>query len=150
MTDPLSAAASAASFISLGIEVCKGLMSYFRNLRGQDEDICTFSERIENFRFTLETLDPLLPMVEHLESSASPPLQNVRRQILSCCKGMNTLKAALTKFQSIEVASGFREKLNNLKQRGLYPFRKEVLQELQRTVADMQRNLNTALHVLVV
>lgn len=148
MADPLSATAAAVSFISLGIEVCKGLGSYFRDMRTHDKDVGNLSERIDGFRITLEALKDILPKVEDLDSSASPLLQHVRIQMLSCHKGMDTLGAALKKFQSIGAVSSFQEKLHNLKQRSLYPFRKEVLQELQRTVSEMQGNLNSALLVL--
>lgn len=148
MSDPLSTAAAAVSFISVGIEVCKGLASCFRDIKAHDKDIGNLSERIDGFRITLEALKDILPKVRHLDSSASPLLQHVRTQMLSCNKGMDMLGAALKKFQSIGAASSFQEKLHNLKQRSLYPFRKEVLQELQNTVAEMQNNLNSALQVL--
>lgn len=130
------------------MQVCKDFASYFNDLRGHDEDIKTLSERIDDVRLNLEALKAILPEVARLESSTSPLPQEVRTQILSCHKGMDTLKATLTRIQAIGAASGFRGALQNHKQRSLYPFPKVVLQDLQRTVAEIQSRLSIALQVI--
>ncbi len=147
MADPFSAAAGAVSFISLGIQVCQGLVSYCNAWKSYDRDIGDALERLDGLQRTLETLRDILPKVDEPNLSASPVLQNVSSQILSCDKGLRKLQAALMKFRSAGAPSDVRKSLHNLKQRGLYPLRKKELQELQTTVAGIQANLDSAVLV---
>lgn len=147
MADPFSAAAGAVSFISLGIQVCQGLVSYCNAWKSYDRDIGDASERLDGLQRTLESLRDILPKVDGPNLSASPVLQNVSSQILSCDKGLRKLQAALMKFQSAGAPSVVRKSLHKMKQRSLYPLRKNGLQELQSTVAGIQANLDSAVLV---
>jgi len=148
MADPLSLGASGTSFIGLGIQVCQELISYCNDWTSFNGEIGNTSEKLNGLRATLEILKDVLPRVETLDASAAPVVQNATRQILSCKGGLDNLQAALTKVRPASTSSGVRMSLQNFKQHSLYPFRKEMLQGLRNTVADMQANLDSAVQVL--
>ena len=50
------AAAGAVGVISLGIQVCQGLVSYCNAWKSHDKDIGDASERLVGLRYILETL----------------------------------------------------------------------------------------------
>lgn len=143
-----STAASAAGVISLGIQVCQGLVSYCNAWKSYDEDISNAAEKLTGLRLTLETLRDILPKVESSNSSALPVLQAVYRQISSSNIGLDSLHAALTRFQSYGSPTSFRESLRKFKQQSLFPFKKDSLKELQDTVTGLQANLGSAVQVL--
>ena len=143
-----SAAAGAVGVISLGIQVCQGLVSYCNAWKSHDKDIGDAAEKLTSLRLTLEALQDILPKVESSNPSALPVLQTVRRQISSSSDGLDKLHAALTKFQSLGTPTGFRESLRNFKQQSLFPFRKDILKTLQDTVKDLQAILGSAVQVL--
>ena len=148
MADPLSLSASGASFISLGIQICQGLISYCNDWTSFDGDIGNTSEKLSGLRATLEILKDVLPKVESLDASVAPVFQNANRQILSCKGSLDSLQAVLIKLQPVAAASGVRVSLQNIKQHSLYPFRKDMLQGLRNIVSDMQANLDSAVQVL--
>ena len=148
MSDPFSLGASAAGIIASAIQVCQALISYCNAWTSFDGDIGNTSEKLNGLRLTLEVLNDILPKLDSLDASAAPALQNVNERILSCQKGLDQLREAVTKFQPVSPSSGLRQSVQNFKQQSLYPFRKDMLQWLRSTVSDMQANLNSAVQVL--
>jgi len=148
MADPLSIGASGASFISLGIQVCQGLISYCNDWTSFDGDIGNTSEKLNGLRATLEILRVELPRIQSLDASAAPVVENANRQILSCRGSLEKLQAVLTKLQPVGSFSGIRESLQNFKQHSLYPFRKDLLQGLRSAAAEMQANLDSAVQAV--
>ncbi|KAL9118762.1 MAG: hypothetical protein Q9187_004691 [Circinaria calcarea] len=143
------AAAGAVGVISLGIQVCQGLVSYCNAWKSHDKDMGDASEKLGGLRLTLETLQDIMPKIGVSDPSALSVLQTVYRQISSSNNGLGKLQAALTKFETLGTPASFRESLRNFKQQSLYPFRKDVLKELRSAVTDLQANLDSAVQVLV-
>lgn len=143
-----SAAAGAVGVISLGIQVCQGLVLYCNAWKSHDKDIDDAAEKIGGLRLTLEGLQDILPKVASSDPGALPVLQTVYRHVSSSNDGLDKLHAALIKFQSLGTPIGFRDRLRNFKQQSLFPFRKDILKDLRDTVTDLQANLGSAVQVL--
>ena len=148
MVEPFSISASAASFVSLGIQVCHELVLYCNAWAQFEEDAVNTAQKMNGLKFTLEALQEILPMVASLDSNAGAALQPVDDHIFSCNESLEMLRMALVKFQSIIPLSGLRRSMQSFKKHVAYPFRKDMLRELQDTVTAMQTNLQSAVQVL--
>ncbi|KAF5540053.1 hypothetical protein FNAPI_10593 [Fusarium napiforme] len=74
MSDPLSVAGSAVGIISLGIQVCQGLISYLQAFKGQNQDIQESLNEVQTVISILYSLKDILPKVEK-SSSETPAIQ---------------------------------------------------------------------------
>lgn len=56
MGDPISAAGTAVGIISLGIQVCQSLISYYDRWKSFDDDIAQIQGKLDGLKETLENL----------------------------------------------------------------------------------------------
>ncbi|MCJ1262511.1 hypothetical protein MMC22_002381 [Lobaria immixta] len=141
MGDPISAAASAVGIISLGLQVCQGLISYCESWKSRDADVAHAYDKINGLRNILERLELVVP---RLDFSNGKIVQDVNSSIVSCTNGIEKLREMLGKCDSY-ASQGF---ILKHAQKALYPFKKEILQSLKATVTDLQDNLSSSLHVI--
>ncbi len=138
MGDPVSAAGFSVGVISLGIQVCQGLVSYYGDWKSYDDDI----DRIHGKLRTLEgTFDNLRKEILKLRSATPKEVNDVNEKILSCDEGIHKLQAVLNKCWSSPSANT----VNKFLQKTLYPFRKTTLKDLNAGVQDLQSDLDTGL-----
>lgn len=145
MGDPISVAGSAVGVISIGIQACQGLLSYYHAWRSYNGQVSHVYNKIEGLNATLENLQFSF---EKLGYTNTPAAQNVIRSIASCEDGVKALGTTLEKFGSIKVPQGFREKLHSYSLQTMFPFRQDTLQAMKAIVTDLQNNLDSALQVL--
>ncbi|KAF5597921.1 hypothetical protein FPCIR_3497 [Fusarium pseudocircinatum] len=74
MSDPLSVAGSAVGIISLGIQVCQGLISSLQSFKGQDQDIQDSLNDVQTVISILYSLKGILPKVDE-RSSGTPAIR---------------------------------------------------------------------------
>ena len=145
MADPASVVGTAVGVISLGIQVCQGLVSYYEKWRSFDDDIAHLHAKIDGLRITLENLEHTLPK---LRSFSANILTDVETKILTSVHGIRKLEEVLAKCHSSVSANIVQQKGFRLVQKTFYPFKKATLQELKNNVTDLEHNLNTSLHCL--
>lgn len=144
MADPFSAAGTAVGIISLGIQVCQSLSSYYDKWKSFDDDIAHTQDKLDGLRKTLENLEKHI--VPRFRSSNAREVEDVNQKIVSCCNGIHKLKAILTKCQSSAPTSNtVQEKAYRLLQKTFYPFKKTTLLELNASVTSLQENLHSSL-----
>lgn len=144
MGDPISVAGSAVGVISIGIQVCQGLLSYYHAWRSYNGQVSHVYNKIEGLNATLENLQLSFEKL----GSNTPAAQNVIRNIASCEVGVKALGTTLEKFSSIKVPQGVREKLHSYSLQTMFPFRQDTLKSMKDLVTDLQNNLDSALQVL--
>lgn len=143
MGDPFSAAGTAVGIVSLGLQVCQGLISYYDKWKSFDEDIIRIHGKLDGLRKTLENLEK-----EHLpklKDSNTKAVDDVNEKILSCDDSIRKLKAVLEKCHSSHLANSVQGKTYKLFQRFCYPFKKDTLHELNVSVTSLQENLHSSL-----
>lgn len=148
MGEPFSAAASTASFVSLGIQVCGGLISYCRAWKSHDKKIEEAQARLTDLELTLKNLSSILPMIESLDDSTAESLHGARQKIRSCTAALNKLNDALFETESISQPAGILDKLHNVRVRSTWLFNKERLEGFRGSVAQTQSNLRSAIQIL--
>lgn len=148
MAEPFSVAASTASFVSLGIQVCDGLISYCRAWKSHDKEIEEALERLTDLELTLKNLSGILSTIESLDDSIAETLHGARQKIRSCTAALNKLYDALIEIESISQPVGILDKLHNVRLRSMFFFNKEKLKGFRGSVAETKSNLDSAIHIL--
>jgi len=136
MADPFSVAAGTVGVISLGIQVCQGLVRFYSDYRSASSDIKRICSSLDVLSNTLERLQSTLIQLELGSASdiASKALE-------ACSSGITELEEYLKKCRVSQSWKGQRKRLR-------YPFQKESLRALKSNVEDLRQNLSLALQTL--
>ena len=130
--------------ISLGIEVCSGLVSYYDSYRSHDSYVARVCANLNGLHTILLSVQEILDGFQFTESMA----QVVHERILACRGGMAMLEEKLQKCKATQLPDGIRGGLQSLRRRVLFPFHRVTLQELETTVDALQKDLGLALQAL--
>ena len=137
----------AVGLLSLGIEVCKGLLSYYRSWRSSESDVGGMYASIEALAKTLL----LLQSVVQKGAFGRPVVENVEESILLAEDGIRSLSKKLDK---IKLHPGEKdswvEKRKIPLRKAIYPFKKSVLVKLQELANDLRDDLTLSLDILQV
>ena len=141
----LAAAGSIVGLITLGVQTCQGLTSYYAAYRSVDDDISQAYQNINELKITCENLERELQRTTQNEGRL---IQQVVRLIASCQNGIETLRSALDRCSSSHIPQSLAGKLDLYRTKMSYPFRKQTLQTLKDSVHSTQVNLGCALQIL--
>jgi hypothetical protein len=143
----LGVAGSVVGVVSLGIQVCGGLINYYQDFKSQDENISATLTNLEDLVQTLELLEATLSRHDSESALYATNLEHIRKLSSHTYDGFKKLEAILDKFSPSE-ASNVREKLHIVYRKTLYPFQKKTIQELGDVIDDLRSNLKLVLQVL--
>lgn len=131
--------------VSLGVQVCNGLASYYKEYRGQKSEIDDIIQKAEGLTSAFALIQLQLQGVppQHQQVAAQ-----VERLLFACKDKIAMLDEALDKCRQATAAKGPKERLLQLKQKLSYPFQRDILQTLQSMVGSLQDNVNTAVAAL--
>jgi hypothetical protein len=154
MGDPFSVAGSAVGVVSLGLQVCQGLVSYINKYKSADKEVKNIKCKVEGLNLILQELDDLLKGVDGTDPSLSGKFKVALRMITDCESGIEDVKITLSKIQSYssEPSQAVFPNIKTASKRALYPFRRDALVDLLTVLEGLQENLDTALalsHVYV-
>lgn len=142
--EALAVASGAAGLVSLGIEVCKGLLSYYQSWRTAETEVIGMYNSIESLAKTLILLEKAIndgvfdqQMVENAEKS-----------IMSTQDGIVSLKKKLDKIKVVGKEGNWTEKTKAPFRRAMYPLKQSVLVKLKEVAIDLRADLALALNVL--
>ena len=141
----LATAGSLVGLISLSVQSCQSLTSYYSAWKSYDEQIGHTHRNLDELRITCENLEQELQRITQYQE---PAVQQVVRLIISCRDGINSLRYALEHCQSVRIPDSLTAKIKVCRARALFPFRKQTLQRLEDTVHHIQGNLGSALQIL--
>lgn len=141
----LATARSVVGLISLSIQSCQGLTSYYSAWKSSDEDIRQIYQNVEELKITCEGLERELQRITQAQELA---VQQVVKLIVSCQHGIQSLRHALDRCHSTKVPHSLAERMEIYRARALYPFRKQTLQVLKDNLQSIQGNLGSALQIL--
>ncbi|KAF5544481.1 hypothetical protein FPHYL_10971 [Fusarium phyllophilum] len=144
MSDPLSVAGSAVGIISLGIQVCQGLISYLQSFKGQDQDIQDSLNDVQTVISILCSLKGILPKVDK-SSSETPAIRRCLAESEEKLREFQqfSLKLRGTKSPEHDVVG----KMDHARHALLYPFREGKLKSLCRALKGLLQNLSLCLDI---
>jgi len=133
---------TAVGVVSLGIQVCEGLLEYYRDWKGYEDDIRETKSEIANLSKTFALLD------DKLQPSPQTALATRAQECLVACQdGIQQLEKKLKKLRK-ETPTGWRQKAQAGVLHGIYPLRKSTLEKLKEIVQGLIQQLNLALQVV--
>ena len=142
--EAFAVASSAAGLVSLGIEVCKGLLFYYQSWRTAESDVAGMYSSIETLAKTLILLDSVIKNGVFDRQI----VQNVEKSILATTTGLTSLKKKLDKIKFSHQEDKWTEKAKGSFRRAIYPLKQSVLVKLKELANELRDDLTLALSVL--
>ena len=134
-----AAAPGAAGLVSLGLQVCSGLLTYCKTIKSRDKDLEAISVRLRGLFNVLEVLESVLTSSDLAQR---PSFGVVEESILVCgdsIRDLEKVRDACRKVGTSSISTQFG--------RATYPFRRTEITSLNSTLNDLQSNLGLALQV---
>ncbi|CAN9445014.1 unnamed protein product [Alternaria alternata] len=133
---------TAVGVISLGIQVCEGILKYYRDWKGYEDDIQGTYTEIDHLAKTFALLYDELQMV-------SQKALAIRAQecLATCQDGIQQLEKKLKKLHK-DAPAGLRQRAEVGALRLMYPFRKSTLEKLKEIAQGLMQQLNFALQII--
>lgn len=141
MADPFSAASSAISVISLGLQVAQQLITFCQAYKSYDEDAQRIEAKAESLRRPLKALRDI---IEDAQVSNPEFASDLSEKALGLQRMVNRLKTAIERhFPGIP--DRFPERIKGQLKRVVYPFRRDGLREMFDDLDGIQNSLQTTL-----
>lgn len=128
--------------VSLGLQVCQGLVRYYGSWKDCPKDVAATLESLSGLEKTFNVLGTAIknPVL------SQEIMLHVEQHIDSCLDGVKKLQKRLDKF--VNAPDGRQSKISSYVQRTLYPFKESTLAKLREIVRDLLDNLDLALSAL--
>ncbi|CAD0050216.1 unnamed protein product [Aureobasidium pullulans] len=129
--------------VSLGIEVCKGMVKYYKSLKSCPQDVLNMCESLHRITGMFEAIHHKIERAQLHGRDAD----QVGRCISQCSSAITSLQLKLHKFEE----GGPQDKFGRLKEIGhrlQYPFEKTTLLEIKANVSEIRADLTEAMAIL--
>jgi len=140
----LGIVSSVAGLLSLGITVCKGILVYYDQYKGQQDDIDIMCASVERVGKILLAISSLITGRKYTQSV----VDIVNSSIAACQQGLDDLSKKLGKIRTLPPDKTLDTKFANMKRKLKYPLRQSTLLKLREICDDMKDNLDLALAAL--
>ena len=147
MAEAFGVVGSAVGVISLGIQVCQGLLAYYDSWKGCHQDIENTSKSIASLT---ETLELVSRGVKNKKGQCEPVEQQIYSIVVRCLMGIEGLSKELKRFEKYPESADMRSKIKSHMRRLYYPFKESTLAKLRDSVQDVRDDLVPALAILQV
>ncbi|KAK4153833.1 hypothetical protein C8A00DRAFT_33444 [Chaetomidium leptoderma] len=145
MSDPLSVAGSAVGVVSLGIQVCQGLVFYLRSIRGRQQELANDLREVRNLISVFHSLNDVLPRLAQ-QPCADRDAVVIRQCLLDCEEQLVSLQLLVVKLQGPTNPGDIKGKMKEAGRAVLYPFREGELASIRRCLQRLLNNLSLALN----
>ena len=143
MSDPLSVAGTAVGIASLGIQVCQGLVQYFRAVRGRKDDIREGICEIEQVVSLLYSLNSLLSRFSP-QADTTP----LRSCLNNCYAKLEDLQKVLSNLGNIHHSSNVTKRAANAMRSVTYPFQQEQITGIRQSLRSVLNDLNLIISIM--
>ncbi|RTE84846.1 hypothetical protein BHE90_000586 [Fusarium euwallaceae] len=146
MGDPLSVAGSAVGIISLGIQVCQGLVQYADAVRGQQRDVDGGMDEVRSLLAVFKSLEQTITRIEIDNSENAKSLLEHLRQAEA---KLQSLQEVLTEVGiPVNASSNIKGKMKETYRAAIYPMKKSKLEGARQSVQSILSILTTALQTV--
>lgn len=130
---------------SLGLTVCRSLISYCDSWKTFDEQIASIWRRADDLKSSLMSLQGLLTK---FDSRYEVAVSKVEESLMSCIVCTQELEKMLNICRHKTLPSGMRNAFRKNRQRALFPLREATLKKIQDEVGRLLQNLQISLQIL--
>lgn len=135
-------AGSAVGIVSLGIQVCQGLVSYLRSVQGRRHEIATCLKDVQGLVSVFSSLHDVLPNLAGQQSADHAVIQQC---LLDCKDDLADLKQLVLKLKGSPNSGDVKGKMKEAGRAVLYPFREGEMASIRRCLRDLVGNLSLAI-----
>ncbi|CAJ0549175.1 Ff.00g027880.m01.CDS01 [Fusarium sp. VM40] len=146
MSDPLSVAGSAVGIISLGIQVCNGLLVYADAIRGRSQDLIDHLDQVHPLIALFKSLKVTIAKLETLNPEHAKILFDHLKQAEDKLRGLQELLNEIG--VSPPVTTDIKRKIKESFQVAIYPIKKSKLEGARQTVQALLSSLTTAIQTV--
>lgn len=146
MVDPLSAAASIAGLLSLGIQVFDSLYTFYTDYQDQDSNIARITSRLGALSETFKSLDQAICSRSAIADEQAL-IAKIHSSIENCRELILELQQETKKF-SAQPKGSIGATVKTASHRIAYPFRKSTLMRLDEYIECIREDLSFAIDVL--
>jgi hypothetical protein len=143
MGDPFSVAASALGVVSVGIQMCQGLVWYIDCMVDRNEDLAQASASTSRLLDILELLNQKISNKTFSEAE----VKIINDNVAACGAWIDNLKKKLDKY-GVPTESSLLAKARLQARRKIYPFKKSALEKICSNISHAQNSLSLALEIL--
>ncbi|KAJ4247488.1 hypothetical protein NW762_013165 [Fusarium torreyae] len=145
MSDPLSVAGTAVGIVSLGIHVCKSLVSYLQSLEGRNQEIKAGLAEVEAVVSIFYSLNGILPKIDESSIDAT----TIRRCLRDSEVKLVDLQQFLIKLRGPQHAMPSTiAKIDEAGRSLIHPLRAGKLTSLRQSLQELLSNLNIAVNLV--
>ncbi|KAJ5922331.1 hypothetical protein N7516_010034 [Penicillium verrucosum] len=134
-------AGTAVGIISLGLQVCQGIVSYSQTWRRYDEEIQNARNKAKALRMLLKTLRDT---IEELQQTRPEVAADLEEKAMSMRSSIEKPKKIVDRFKPAQ-SEAFPDKVRAQLKKGVYYFQKDTLQDVQNHLDQIQNVLQTSL-----
>ncbi|KAJ4270542.1 hypothetical protein NW762_002230 [Fusarium torreyae] len=143
MSDPLSVAGSAVGIISLGIQVCNGLLIYADAIRGRSQDLTDHMDQVRSLLALFKSLNLTIARLESLNPDNAKSLLDHLQQAED---KLRSLQELLTEVGVPPLTTAdFKGKMKETYRAAVYPIKKSKLEGARQTVQALLGSLSAAI-----
>lgn len=135
----------AVGVVSLGLQVCHGITSYYQPCKNQDHIIADFLGDVDNLNKSLEVVRSGLFKIDQSQFGL---IQQAEGNIAACDAATKRLDALLAKCRQTTVPLNIKERAQMLARKAAFPFRLSTVKELRDTLKALQANAALAIQAL--
>ncbi|KAJ4183972.1 hypothetical protein NW755_009513 [Fusarium falciforme] len=146
MSDPLSVAGSAVGIISLGIQVCQGLIQYADAIRGRQQDV---NDGMDEVRSLLVVFKSLEQTIGRIETDSPENAKSLLEHLRQAEAKLQSLEEVLTELDiPANTSSAIKGKMKETYRAATYPINKRKLEGTRQDVRSILGILTTALQTV--
>ncbi|RSL49385.1 hypothetical protein CEP53_009168 [Fusarium sp. AF-6] len=146
MGDPLSVAGSAVGIISLGIQVCQGLVQYADAVRGQQRDV---DDGMDEVRSLLAVFKSLEQTITRIKTDSPENAKSLLEYLRQAEAKLGSLEVVLKEVGILVDTSGsIKGKMEKTCRAAIYPMKKSKLDGARQNVQSILVILTTALQTV--
>lgn len=134
-------AGTAVGIISLGLQLCQGIVSYSEAWRGYDEEIQNTNNKAKALRTLLKTLRDT---IEDLQETRPQVAADLEEKAMSMHSSIEKLRKIVERFKPAR-SEAFPEKVRAQLKKSVYYFQRDSLQDMQNHLDQIQNVLQTSL-----
>ncbi|KAM0248594.1 hypothetical protein ACHAP5_003320 [Fusarium lateritium] len=146
MADPLSVAGSAVGIISLGIQICNGLLVYADAIYGRSQDLSDYLDQVRLLLALFKSLKLTIAKLETLNPEHAKILFDHLKQAEDKLRGLQELLDEIG--VSPPATTDIKGKMKESFRVAIYPIKKSKLEGARQTVQALIGTLTTAMQTI--
>lgn len=144
----MDAASAAIGVVSFGLEICQGLLKYYRSFKDSNQDVKAMYTSLDGFVRILIILEKRINEGKVNRTLGRDIIPVIEESIKSCREPIERLHKELDNVSAETKPYGVGAQVKALGKRLQYPFKESTLMKIKEIIGDARDELELALEIL--